>query len=133
MRRRIIRRIAIGEPVRHEQVNHIVRTKTLEPAPGFQRTIQSQLKFASPGSVPDLKVIGARLDLLADVHISKQIMAVVRSITGLNLETFGRRRHGRALEIVSRQEKLDRIQRVRHPPVGRIHFRDGGRRSGVNR
>ena len=48
LRRRIIRRIAIGEPVRHEQVNHIVRTKTLEPAPGFQRTIQSQLKFASP-------------------------------------------------------------------------------------
>ena len=28
-------------------------------------------------------------------------MAVVRSITGLDLEAFGRRRHGRALEIVS--------------------------------
>ena len=71
--------------------------------------------------------------LQAETQISKQIMTVVRSKTGLDLEAFGRRRHGRALEIVSHQENLDRIQRVRHPPVGRIHFRDGRRRPGVNR
>ena len=125
----VVRSITIGEPVGHDQIEHVPRTDALEAAGAVERRVHDEVELRAPPVGPQRDRIrpGRRTGRHGDVHEQIRPRAT-------DLHVAARERaavHARTGERAPAHEQPDGIDRVPDPPAGRVDLGDrwrGGRR-----
>ena len=124
----VVGRIAVGEAIRHQQVNRIARIEAAAlRGTGSTRLQPPRVGGDALAGFDEFDVETARLCIGRDFHGDEQ---VVRVVAGLHVDDGhararqSRRRGGDALAV---HQQFDPVVVHADPPVGRFQMVDGGR------
>ena len=123
-RRVVVGRVAVPEPVWHQQVNDIVRGEPLKPSGARKRSRDLERSIRGAGRRGDAQPASARRRGRINRHVDEQVRARRIDTDEADGEPIPDGVDASALQASAVDQNANRVPRVTGPPVRRFDFAD---------